>query len=87
MRLKNGTAFEMIRTSPPTSRGSTITKIHARRGLMTKAATMEKMNIIGLRMAILMIIMKDICTLVTSVVSLVTRLEEENLSMLEKEKV
>ena len=64
-----------------------MTKIHARRGLIKNAMTMEKMNIIGLRMAMRMIIMKDICTLVTSVVSLVTRLEEENLSMLEKEKV
>lgn len=36
-------------------------------------------------MAILIIIMKAICTLVTSVVSLVTSDEEENLSIFAKE--
>ncbi len=49
--------------------------------------TMAKMMIIGARMAVRMIIMNDICTLVTSVVMRVTSDGVENRSMVAKEKV
>ena len=45
----------------------------------------ENTSISGQRMAARMIIMKDIWTLLTSVVRRVTREEGENLSMLAKE--
>ena len=48
--------------------------------------TNAKISINGHRTAILIIIIKANCTLFTSVVILVTRLEEENLSMFENEK-
>ena len=47
--------------------------------------TKEKISISGPRMAMRMIIIKDIWTLTTSVVIRVTRLETENLSMFSKE--
>ena len=53
--------------------------------LMANAMMTEKMNIMGLRTATRMIIMKAFCTLVTSVVSLVIILAVENLSILAKE--
>jgi hypothetical protein len=49
------------------------------------AIMMEKTNISGLLIAVLMIIIKPICTLATSVVILVTRDADENLSMFSKE--
>ena len=52
---------------------------------MAKPMMNEKISISGPRMATRMIIMKDICTLTTSVVMRVTRLDTENLSMFEKE--
>ncbi len=48
---------------------------------------MAKTSIRGERTAVRMIIIKAICTLVTSVVRRVTREEVENLSMFENEKL
>ncbi len=53
---------------------------------MRNANTVEKIIIMGERNAILMSIWYAFCTLETSVVILVTRLEAENLSMFENEK-
>ena len=52
---------------------------------MTYAITVEKMSIKGERIAVRMIIIKDICTFAISVVIRVTRDEEENLSIFSKE--
>ena len=54
-------------------------------GLIRIVIMMEKMSIRGLLSAVLIIIIYEFCTFVTSVVSLVTRLDEENLSIFEKE--
>ena len=53
---------------------------------MMNAMITASVSISGLRMAVRMIIMYAIWTLPTSVVSLVTRDDEENLSMFSKEK-
>ena len=50
------------------------------------AMIIEKIRTNGARMAVRMIIIKDICTLETSVVIRVTREDEENLSMFSNEK-
>ena len=54
---------------------------------MLKDTTSENASITGARMAMRMIIWKAICTLLTSVVSRVTMLAVENLSILAKEYV
>ena len=84
--LKNGTALVIIRKRPIASTGEVQRKISAIFAFMEKAITMEKISINGARMAVLIIIIYAISTLVTSVVSLVTSEEVENLSMLAKEK-
>ena len=61
-------------------------KIQATLALIDIAITTENISMNGLLTAILMIIWKAICTLLISVVSLVTILEVENWSMLSKEK-
>ena len=82
---KIGVAARTTRIRPIVSRGIVTRKIIARRPPMTKPITKEKIIISGLRIATRMIIIKDICTLKTSVVMRVTRLETENLSMFSKE--
>ena len=54
--------------------------------LILKADMSENTSVSGLRVATRVIIIKEFCTFVTSVLSLVTRLAVENLSMFEKEK-
>ena len=60
--------------------------IHESVGLMPKAMISEKISISGQRTATLISIWYAFCRFVTSVVSLVTILDVENLSMLENEK-
>ena len=86
MRRKRGMARRAIRRSPVTKTGTTTTNIKAKGPPITKAMTMEKIIIKGARTAVRMIIINAICTLPTSVVSRVTRLDVEKWSMLEKEK-
>ena len=52
---------------------------------MAKPMMKEKISISGPRVATRMIIIKDICTFMTSVVIRVTKLETENLSMFSNE--
>ena len=83
--LNAGIALRAIRKSPTARNGTTITNIVERLPPMIYAIMIEKISMNGQRIAILMIIMKAICTFPTSVVILVTRDEEENLSMLANE--
>ena len=76
----------MIRKSPIDKNGTITAKASAIVGLVMTAITNAKMTIKGARIAVRMIIIYASWTLLTSVVSLVTRLEVENLSTLEKEK-
>ena len=78
-------AARITSARPMPSSGMVTRKIMARRPPITKPITNEKTSISGPRMATRMIIMKDICTLTTSVVIRVTRLDTENLSMFSKE--
>ena len=84
-RRKMGVALRITRTRAMPSRGIVTRKIMARRPPMAKPMMKEKISISGPRMATRMIIIKDICTLMTSVVIRVTRLETENLSMFSNE--
>ena len=62
------------------------TKVNASFPPMIKAMIMANRNITGALTAVLIVIIYAFCTLVISVVVLVTRDEVENLSMLENEK-
>ena len=62
-------------------------KIQAMPGSMIKAMMEAKMNMTGARTSIRMLIWKDICTLVISVVRRVMSEDVENRSMLANEKV
>lgn len=84
-RRKMGVALRITRARPTPSSGIVTRKIMARRPPMAKPMMKEKISISGPRMATRMIIMKDICTFMTSVVIRVTRLETENLSMFSNE--
>ena len=83
--LNAGIAFLAIIISPNTSTGMMTAKVAESFPPITYAMTTEKMSISGLRTAVRMSIMYANCTLPTSVVSLVTREAEENLSMFSKE--
>ena len=85
--LNAGIAFFATRRSPQTRNGTTTTNVRASFPPMINAIIIEKMNISGLRTAVLIIIINDICTFDTSVVSLVTSEAEENLSMFSNENV
>ena len=65
--------------------GTTTTKVSASLPPMMNAMVIAKMSMKGDLTAVLMIIMKEFCTLVMSVVILVTREDVENLSMFPKE--
>ena len=65
--------------------GRTMTNTRERIPPALKAIIEAKISIIGLRTNILILIVKSCCTLCTSVVSLVMREEELNLSISEKE--
>lgn len=65
--------------------GITTRKTSASLGLMVKVSTHAQISMMGQRTAMRMIIIKAICTLVTSVVRRVMIPPVENLSMLEKE--
>ena len=71
--------------STPARMGMSATKTHEMVTLTVNAIAREKASMSGQRMATRMIIIYAICTFVTSVVRRVTRLEVENLSILEKE--
>ena len=77
--------FEITTISPNTKIGATIRNIHAIFPPMTKAITKANISIRGQRIAILISIINAFWTFVTSVVSLVTKDDVENLSMFSKE--
>ena len=82
---KAGIAFLLIKYSPKARTGTITTNVVASAPPITYAIMIEKMSIRGLRIAVRIIIINDICTFDTSVVILVTRDEDENLSMFSKE--
>ena len=78
-------AFRLMRKRPNARNGTITTKDVARAPPMIYAIIMQKMSIRGALIAVLIIIIKDICTFATSVVSRVTRDDVENLSIFSKE--
>ena len=84
--LKSGSTLNTTKTRMLPSTGTSARKIHASVVLMVNAMTKENISMMGERTATRMIIINAICTLVTSVVIRVTRLDVENLSMFAKEK-
>ena len=84
---KAGMACLAMSSRPPTRTGTTTTKVRASLPPMMKAMMMANRNISGARTAVRMIIMKAICTFVTSVVMRVTREAEEKRSMFSKAKL
>ena len=79
--LNIGIAFFVINIIPNAKTGIVTKNIAGKVGLIAKLIATEKISINGLRIAVRINIINDICTLVTSVVSLVTRDEELNLSI------
>lgn len=84
-RSKMGKHFKITAVSTPARMGMSATNTHEMVTLTVNAIAREKASMSGQRMATRMIIIYAICTFVTSVVRRVTRLEVENLSILEKE--
>ena len=84
-RLKSGMVFRITKISPSASTGTSITKIHAMRPPIMKAIANAKMSIKGALTAMRMSMLKAKEMLVTSVVSLVTSDDVENLSIFSKE--
>ena len=80
-----GAALVMISASPIARIGIITANAIDIFGLVMIAIIRANTSIIGHRTAVRIIIMNAICTLETSVVIRVTRLDVENLSMLEKE--
>ena len=83
--LKSGITIFSINISPTVMNGTSAMNAVVSFGLILIVIMMEKISIRGLLRAVLIIIIYEFCTLVTSVVSLVTRLDDENLSIFEKE--
>ena len=84
--LKSGIAFLIIRKSANAKNGTNATYTVDSCGHILNAIIIAKMNIIGERTAMRIIIIYAICTLEISVVRRVTRLEVENLSIFVNEK-
>ena len=82
---KAGIAFLPMSISPNARKGTTITNIVAREPPIIYDMMIENTSISGHLTAVRMIIMNDICTLLTSVVMRVTSDEDENLSIFSKE--
>ena len=74
-------ALRTIISSTAIRNGTITTKVSASFPPIINAIVMANISISGALMAVRISIMKDICTLFTSVVILVTRDEEENLSI------
>ena len=83
--VKMGSTFLKMTNSPTPKTGMIARKMSAIFQLMVKDMMTETTSIMGLRTAMRMIIMNAFWMLMTSVVIRVTRLDAENLSMLEKE--
>lgn len=81
-RSKMGCVLKMMTTRTEASTGTSARNIHEIVTFTENDMAREKMSISGQRIATRMIIMNAICTLVTSVVWRVTRLDVENRSML-----
>ena len=84
--LNRGIAFEVMMTMPMTSMGSTSRYTTESEGAIMLAIVRANISMKGLRTAMRIIIMKAFWILVTSVVSLVTSDEVENLSIFANEK-